>query len=194
MSDPGYVLVREARSHQVPVHCVPGPSAVTAALSVSGLPTDRFTFEGFLPARRSRRLHALEMLARETRTMVFYEAPHRIVDALADLCAAFGNDREAVIARELTKRFESVFTGSLDELLAQARIGRIPARGEIVVAVRGSAAETADEDTTDTILRAMLDEAVTVRQSAAVAARLTGRSRNVLYRRALALAAADARD
>ena len=194
VSDPGYVLVRAARSNRVPVHCVPGPSAVTAALSVSGLPTDRFTFEGFLPARRSRRLHVLESLATEARTMVFYEAPHRIVDALADLCRAFGDEREGVIARELTKRFESVFTGSLGDLLTGARAGRIPARGEFVVVVRGSVAETADEDTTDGMLRAMLDEGVTVRQTAAVAARLTGRSRNALYRRALALASADGCD
>ena len=188
VSDPGYVLVREARSHDVPVHCVPGPCAITAALSVSGLPTDRFTFEGFLPARRSRRVRVLETLAEETRTMVFYEAPHRIVDTLGDLCAVFRGDREAVIARELTKRFESVFSGRLDHLLAEARRQRIPARGEIVVVVRGSAPAAADEDTTDAILGAMLDEGVAVRPAAAVAARLTGQSRNVLYRRALELA------
>ena len=190
VSDPGYVLVREARSQHVPVHCVPGPSAVTAALSVCGLPTDRFTFEGFLPARRARRLAVLGRLAQETRTMVFYEAPHRIVDALADLCAVLGDDREAVIARELTKRFESVFAGRLGDLLTQARAGRIPARGEIVVVVRGSAPAAADDDTTDAMLRAMLDEGVAARQTAAVAARLTGRSRNALYRRVLALTAA----
>ena len=190
VSDPGYVLVREARIHRIPVYCVPGPSAVTAALSVSGLPTDRFTFEGFLPARHSRRLHALGQLAHETRTMVFYEAPHRIVDALADLCAAFGDDREAVVARELTKRFESVVAGSLDDLLARARDGRIPARGEFVVVVRGSEVSTADEEATDALLRAMLDEGVALRQTAAVAARLTGRPKNLLYRRALALEAA----
>ena len=189
VSDPGYALVRDARAHRVPVHCVPGPSAVTAALSVSGLPTDRFAFEGFLPARRSRRLHALGELAQETRTMVFYEAPHRIVDALADFCTAFGDAREAVIARELTKRFESVVAGRLDDLLAQARDGRIPARGEFVVVVRGSEASTADEEATDSMLRAMLDEGVALRQTAAVAARLTGRPRNLLYRRALALEA-----
>ena len=156
---------------------------------MSGLPTDRFTFEGFLPARRSRRLRVLEALAGEERTMVFYEAPHRIVDALADLCAAFGNDREAAVVRELTKRFESVVTGRLDDLLDRARTGAIPARGEIVVVVRGCVAGTADEDATDGMLRAMLEEGVTVKQTAAVAARLTGRPRNVLYRRALALAA-----
>ena len=194
VSDPGFVLVREARSNQVPVHCVPGPSAVTAALSVSGLPTDRFTFEGFLPARRSRRLRVLDTLAAEKRTMVFYEAPHRIVDALADLCAAFGNDREAAVARELTKRFESIATGRLDDLLDRARTGDIPARGEIVVVVRGCVTGTADEDTTDSILRAMLDEGVTVRRTAAAAARLTGRPRNVLYRRALELTAARDRE
>ena len=194
VSDPGFVLVREARSHHVPVHCVPGPCAVTAALSVSGLPTDRFSFEGFLPARRSRRLRVLDALAGETRTMVFYEAPHRIVGALADLCAAFGDEREAAVARELTKRFESVSTGRLVDLLDRARTGDIPARGEIVVIVGGCADGTADEDATDAILRAMLDEGVAVRQTAAAAARLTGRSRNVLYRRALALAGSQARD
>ena len=189
VSDPGYVLVREARAHGVAVHCVPGPCAVTAALSVSGLPTDRFAFEGFLPARHSRRLHALGKLAHEPRTMVFYEAPHRIVDALADFCAAFGEDREAVIARELTKRFESVVRGRFGDLLAQARDGRIPARGEIVVVVCGSEASPDDEEATDAMLRAMLDEGVAVKQTAAVAARLTGRPRNLLYRRALALEA-----
>ena len=193
VNDPGYVLVREARSHDVPVHCVPGPSAVTAALSISGLPTDRFTFEGFLPARRPRRVRALERLAGEPRTMVFYEAPHRIVETLADLRAVFGDDREAVIARELTKRFESVYAGRLDHLLAQARCGRLPARGEIAVVVRGRAPAPADDDEADAVLRAMLDEGVTVKKAAAVAARLTGRSRNVLYRRALGLAAAGRR-
>lgn len=190
VSDPGFVLVRAARAHHVPVHCVPGPSAVTAALSVSGLPTDRFTFEGFLPARRARRLSVLGALAGEKRTMVFYEAPHRIVDALTDLCAVFGNEREAAVARELTKRFESVATGRLDELLDRTRTGAIPARGEIVVVVRGCVTGTADGDMADSILRAMLDEGVTVRQTAAAAARLTGGSRNVLYRRALELAVA----
>ena len=189
VSDPGYVLVREARLHDVPVHCVPGPSAVTAALSVCGLPTDRFAFEGFLPARRSRRLRALETLANETRTMVFYEAPHRIEDALTDMGAILGGDREAVIARELTKRFESVVSGRLDQLLVEVRGGAIPARGEIVIAVRGSAPTMAGEARTDEVLRAILDEGVAVKQTAAIAARLTGRPRNALYRRALALAA-----
>ena len=194
VSDPGFVLVREARRHGVPVHCVPGPSAVTAALSVSGLPTDRFAFEGFLPARRARRRRVLDALSGETRTMVFYEAPHRFVDVLADFCAVLGNDREAAIARELTKRFESVSTGRLDELLDRARSGDIPARGEIVIVVRGYVAGTSDEDATDPMLRAMLAEGIPVRQTAAAAARLTGRSRNVLYRRALALASARSRE
>ena len=199
VSDPGYVLVREARSRGVPVHCVPGPSAVTAALSVSGLPTDRFTFEGFLPARRPRRLRALEPLAAETRTMVFYEAPHRLAGALEDLRAVFGGGREAAVARELTKRFESVATGSLDHLLAEVGRGRIPARGEIVVVVRGSVPATGvpvagGEEAADAMLGAMLDECVTVKQAAAVAGRLTGLPRNALYRRALDLAAGRAQE
>ena len=189
VSDPGYVLVRAARSHDVPVYCVPGPSAVIAALSISGLPTDRFTFEGFLPARRSLRRRALGMLEKEVRTMVFYEAPHRLEDALRDFCAIFGGEREAAIARELTKRFESVTSGSLADLLDDVRSRRIPARGEIVVVVRGGTPAEDEEDTTDTMLRAILDEGVAVRRTAAIAARLTGKPRNALYRRALALAA-----
>lgn len=189
VSDPGFVLVRAARSHGVPVYCVPGPSAVTAALSVAGLPTDRFTFEGFLPARRPRRLRVLGALANEARTMVFYEVPHRMLNSLNDLLAVFGGEREAVIARELTKRFESVVCGSLDRLLVDARNGAIPARGEFVFVVRGSASRAEGDGTTDAMLEAMLEEGVSVRQAAAIAARLTGRSRNALYRRALALAA-----
>ncbi len=190
VSDPGYLLVREARLHDVPVFCVPGPSAVTAALSVCGLPTDRFTFEGFLPSRRSRRVRALEALACETRTMVFYEAPHRLPGALADLRAVFGGGREAAVARELTKRFESVVSGRLDNLLAETGRGRIPARGEIVVVVRGCTPTADEEGAADAMLEAMLDEGVAVSRAAAVVSRLTGRSRNALYRRALALAAA----
>ena len=189
VSDPGYLLVRAARSHDVPVYCVPGPSAVIAALSISGLPTDRFTFEGFLPARRPRRRRALGRLAQEVRTMVFYEAPHRLENALSDLCAAFGGEREAAIARELTKRFESVASGPLAHLLDDVRSRRIPARGEIVVVVRGSTSVEAEDDATDTMLRVMLDEGVAVKRTAAIAARLTGKPRNALYRRALALAA-----
>ena len=192
VSDPGYVLVSAARSQDVPVYCVPGPSAVIAALSVCGLPADRFTFEGFLPARRARRRRALEMLGKEARTMVFYEAPHRLEDALSDFCAVFGGEREAAIARELTKRFESVASGPLAHLLDDVRSRRIPARGEIVVVVRGSTPAQIDDDVmdaTDTMLRAMLDEGIALGRTAAIASRLTGKPRNALYRRALALAA-----
>ena len=192
VSDPGFVLVRAARSHDVPVHCVPGPSAVTAALSVAGLPTERFTFEGFLPARRSRRLRVLEALANETRTMVFYEVPHRMVESLSDLLAVFGGGREAAISRELTKRFESTVCGSLERLVVDARSGAIPARGEFVVIVRGGASRATGADAADSMLEAMLEEGVAVRQAAAIAARLSGRPRNALYRRALALAAVPA--
>ena len=189
VSDPGYVLVSAARAHDVPVYCVPGPSAVIAALSVCGLPTDRFTFEGFLPARRPRRRRALEMLEKEARTMVFYEAPHRLEDALSDFCAVFGGEREAAIARELTKRFESVVCGPLADLLDDVRSRRIPSRGEIVVVVHGCAPAQTEDDATDTMLRAMLDEGIALGRIAAVASRLTGKPRNALYRRALALAA-----
>lgn len=189
VSDPGYLLVREARSLDVPVHCVPGPSAVTAALSVSGLPANRFAFEGFLPARQSQRVRVLETLANDPRTIVFYEAPHRVTGMVKDLSTVFGGDREAVIAREMTKRFESVISGRLDHLLAEIEGGRIPTRGEIVLVVRGNETAAADDDAADVILTAMLDERIPLKQAAAIAARVTGNSRNGLYRRALALAA-----
>jgi len=111
-----------------------------------------------------------------------------MVNSLSDLLAVFGGEREAAIARELTKRFESVVCGSLDRLLVDARDGAIPARGEFVFIVRGSASRPAGDGTTDAMLEAILEEGVSVRQAAAIAARLTGRSRNALYRRALALA------
>ena len=187
VSDPGAVLVRAAIDAGIEVVAVPGPCAVIAALSVAGMPAERFAFEDFLPARSSARLEALRALAREPRTLVFYEAPHRLQESLADLAQAFGAERQAVIAREITKRFESVYRGTLAHLAQLAAQDADMSRGEIVLVVRGATEEVARQDAdVDGVLRALLAE-LPVAQAAKLAARITGRARKELYERALAL-------
>ncbi|WP_025770366.1 16S rRNA (cytidine(1402)-2'-O)-methyltransferase [Thioalkalivibrio sp. HK1] len=191
ISDPGYTLLRQARKSDLRVYCVPGPCALVAALSVSGLPVDRFVFAGFLPPRPSLRRRELRLFARETKTMVFYEAPHRLASALSDMGEILGEDREAAIARELTKRFESVHCATLGSLLSRVRSESIVARGEIVLVVRGaleSSEQAGDDGAVTSLLSAMLAEGISVRQAAAVAARLDKGPRNALYRQALSLA------
>jgi 16S rRNA (cytidine1402-2'-O)-methyltransferase len=188
ISDPGFNLVRLARRSGVSVVPVPGPSAVICALSVSGLPTDRFVFEGFLPARASARSSRLESLSGELRTMVFYESGHRIVEALADMKEIFGSQRPAVLARELTKLFETILDGTLAELLDIVRRDPLQHKGEMVILVHGANRDRADvvspED--ERILKTLLEE-LPVRQAAKLAARLTGGNRRRLYDRALEL-------
>jgi 16S rRNA (cytidine1402-2'-O)-methyltransferase len=137
LSDPGAGLVGAAVAAGLRVTPLPGASALLAALCVAGLPAERFSFEGFLPAKTMARRQALEALANDTRTLVFYEAPHRIVDTLSDALTAFGADRQAVVARELTKLHETVYRGSLGELAAMAPKEPNLARGEIVLLVQG---------------------------------------------------------
>jgi len=184
VSDPGYRLVRLTREGGVRVSPVPGPSALIAALSVAGLPTDRFAFEGFLPARAGARRRRLVDLAAETRTLVFYEAPHRVVATVADLAAAFGGEREAVLARELTKRFETVHGGSLAALPAWLAERPERLRGEFVIVVAGAAPRAASDrlDDADQHVLAVLADALPAREAAALAARITGQARNRLYR------------
>lgn len=182
ISDPGLPLVRAARAGGIPVYAVPGPCAFVAALSVSGLATDRFVFEGFMPARTAARRKRLAELTDEPRTLVFYEAPHRIVATLADMAAAFGGDREACIARELTKLHETVHCGPLDELRAKAAA---ETRGEWVVVVARApelpAAAPADVDRTLDVLM----EKLPLKQAVALAAKMSGVARNKVYARAL---------
>ena len=151
VSDPGYRLVRAALDAGFPITAAPGPSAVTTALAVSGLPSDRFVFEGFLPRSGSGRRSRLRELAAEPRTLVLFEAPHRIADALADLVATFGADRPAAVCRELTKTYEEIRRGTLAELADQAAAHDL--RGEITVVV-GGAPVTAAERPPDDELRA----------------------------------------
>ena len=190
LSDPGFELVRRVSQEGILVVAVPGPSAITAALSIAGLPTERFTFEGFLPARLAERRARINELARESRTLVFFEAPHRIAESLEDMAAGFGADRRVAVARELTKVFETVYRGSLAQLAVQARADANFSRGEITVVVEGAPRATAEDEP-----RVQLDATLTVlltelapSKAAALAARLTGAKRNDAYARALELA------
>jgi 16S rRNA (cytidine1402-2'-O)-methyltransferase len=192
VSDPGAVLVGAAAAAGIQVVAVPGPCAAIAALSVAALPAARFAFEGFLPPRAAARRRALEALAGETRTLVFYEAPHRLVEALADLATVLGEERPAAVARELTKKFETVYRGTLGSLLSRASEAPEMARGEIVIVVQGAAQAAAAGDLdADRVLRALLEE-LPVSQAARLAAQITGRARKDLYERALEIKGAAA--
>jgi len=191
ISDPGYRIVRAAHDAGVPVVPIPGPSAAVAALSVSGIATDRFCFEGFLPVRASRRRQRLEALAGEPRTIVFFEAVHRIEQMLADLADAFGAARPAYVGRELSKRYEQGLNATLGDCVAALRDGSVPAKGEFVVVVEGAPDKPAASFDTDRLLLE-LAELAPLKQAAATAARITGERRNALYRRLLDLANPDA--
>ncbi|WLI74163.1 16S rRNA (cytidine(1402)-2'-O)-methyltransferase [Halomonas alkalicola] len=189
ISDPGFVLVRELRARGRRIVPVPGACALVAALSAAGLPTDRFTFQGFLPAKGGGRRARLEALAAREETLVFYESPHRIRDTLADLATVVGK-RRLVLARELTKAFETFLDGSADELLARMEADPDQARGEFVVMVAGAAPREEEEASVvegEALLAALLAEGVGVKQAAAVAARVLGGGKKAWYARAQAL-------
>ncbi|MFO8045125.1 MAG: 16S rRNA (cytidine(1402)-2'-O)-methyltransferase [Halomonas sp.] len=189
ISDPGFVLVRELRLRGRRIVPVPGACALVAALSAAGLPTDRFTFQGFLPAKGGGRRGRLESLAAREETLIFYESPHRIRDTLADLAAVLG-ERRLVLARELTKTFETFLDGSAAELLIRMEADPDQARGEFVVMVAGAPPRHEDEAGVvagEALLAALLAEGVGVKQVAAVAARVLGGAKKVWYARAQAL-------
>ena len=182
LSDPGFELVRSAAAAGFEVRTVPGPSAITAALAVAGLPTRRFCFEGFLPARARERRALLAQLAGESRTLVFFEAPHRIVATLEDLAGQFGDSRRAVVARELTKAHETLYRGTLAQLLSQARAEQNFARGELTVVVEGAPAGPDAVDAAQ--LRRtveLLAKELPPGRAAALAAALTGAPRAAAY-------------
>ena len=186
VSDPGYRLVQAAHTAGIPVSPVPGPPAVTAALSVSGLPTDRFGFEGFPPTKAAARRKWLEARAADERTLLFFEAVHRIAATLADMVDVFGADRAAFLGRELTKLHEQCRRASLGELFDEVSNGTIPSKGEFVVAIHGAARVAGASLDVDRLLAELL-QLVPAKQAAAIAARLTGGRRNALYERILEL-------
>jgi len=182
VSDPGFELVRIAVAAGIRVIPLPGASAVVAALCASGLPVDRFAFEGFLPSKPTARREALAALSRESRTLVFYEAPHRLQDVLADMAAALGPTRRGSIARELTKHFETMYYGTLEELAQRSRSDKDMVRGELVLVVAGAnpAEGTLLAVKSEQVLRTLLEE-LPAAQAAKLAARLTGEKRGDLY-------------
>ena len=181
VSDPGFRVVRTAREAGIVVSPVPGASALVTALSVAGLPSDRFIFEGFLPAKANARRERLAALASEPRTLIFYESAHRIEEALDDAVAAFGADRRAVVARELTKLFETVLDGSLADLVQRVRADPNQRKGEFVLLVHG-AGEDADAKVIEgRRLYAKLSEHLPPSTAAKVAAEWSGAPRKALY-------------
>jgi 16S rRNA (cytidine1402-2'-O)-methyltransferase len=187
ISDPGYHLVRQARAAGVAVVPVPGACALIAALSAAGLPSDRFIFEGFLPAKAAGRRARLEQVKEEPRTLIFYEAPHRILECLQDMQAVFGDERPALLARELTKTFETLKGMPLAELAAWVGADSNQQRGECVVLVAGwQAPEGEDAINTEAlrVLNLLLAE-MPLKRAAALAAEITGVRKNLLYQAAL---------
>ena len=181
ISDPGYSLVNAAITNSLTVLAVPGPCAAITALSISGLPTNEFTFIGFLSAKMTAKARELEALSTEHRTLIFYESPHRITDTLTALQSAFGTERQAVVARELTKRFETVYRGTLQELLMAAETEPNFSRGEIVIVVEGASVTSSDENREGRrILDILLDE-LPSSQAVRLTAKITGAKKNALY-------------
>lgn len=182
VSDPGYRLVRKAREQGIRVAPIPGACAMVAALSAAGLPSDRFAFEGFLPAKQIARTSQLESLASDTRTLIFYEAPHRILETLQDMLVVFGAEREVVIAREVTKTFETIKSDKLAAMVEWVAADSNQQRGEIVLLVHGASkpenAEISAEQ--ERIMRVLLED-LPVKQASAIGAKITGLKKNFLY-------------
>ena len=185
VSDPGFVLVRAAIEVGIEVTVIPGPSAVLAALAVSGLPTDRFTFEGFLPRKSGERKKLFSALLAETRTMVFFESPHRIDDALKDALTIFGETRQATVSRELTKKFEQTVRGTIPELLEWSAN---PTKGELVLVIAGNSEASVSSATLEELLLEVEEgraEGLSLKQSVAKVALKHSLSKSDLYQQVL---------
>ena len=185
VSDPGFRLVRAAQAADIQPVTVPGACAAIAALSIAGLPTDRFSFEGFLPAKQAAREQNLKQLVSEPRTLVFYEAKHRILPFLKSMQSVFGDSRKVVVARELTKKFESVYQGTFDAVIERIEVDDKAQKGEFVVMLSG-AQPGGDSVDLDQFLLPLLSE-LGVSKASKIAARISGESKNQCYQRALEL-------
>lgn len=182
VSDPGFLLVRAAVEAGVDVVAIPGPSAVVTALAVSGLPTDRFTFEGFVPRKSGERKRFFSQLASERRTMVFFEAPHRIHESLVDAAEIFGNDRSGAVARELTKKFEQTVRGTLGTLVDWAATDH---KGEMVLVIAGAEAELVDAIDLVAEVQQLTSSGVGLKQAVSQVASMHGVSKSQLYQASL---------
>src|SRR5690554_5682379 len=183
ISDPGFALVSAAAAAGVTVTAIPGPSAVLTALALSGLPTDRFCFEGFLPRKAGDRRRTLTGLVREPRTMVFFESPNRLAESLADVASVLGADRRVAVVRELTKMFEEVKRGTAAELAEWASAG---VKGEICIVIEGAAPLTIDLPTGILQVRSLVEAGARLKDAAAEVSEATGLSKRDLYEGALA--------
>lgn len=187
ISDPGFKLVRAAQEHHIRVTPVSGACAAIAALSAVGLPSDRFSFEGFLPSRSSQRISQLEQLKNETQTMIFYEAPHRILECVKDMSEVFGSERKVGFAREITKTFETIKQFTFAELVSFIEHDKNQQKGEIVLVVAGSTQQKdLQQEKLDEILTRMLKD-LSVKAASQLAADLFGIKKKVAYQRALEL-------
>ena len=189
ISDPGYRMVKILSQQGFSIIPIPGASAIITALSIAGLPTQRFTFEGFLPSKPSARRACLEQNKQEVRTQVYYESSHRIQASINDFCSIFGSEREIVLARELTKLYEDIFRGTLAQLCEWIDASPMRRKGEFVLILQGFIAEEKPDKhciSTQALLKCLLSE-LPVKQTARIAAKITGQSKNQLYKQALQL-------
>lgn len=188
ISDPGFKVVRALREHEQKVIPIPGVSALITALSVSGIATDRFSFEGFLPAKSSGRKSKMDALRKDPRTLIFYESSHRIIEMLKDAISVFGEDRYAFIGREMTKRYESYISNTLKELLTYYQAHSDEQRGEYVVVIEGFSGETEQSEGIDLneLLTILLAE-LPLKQSVNIAMKITKLSKNHVYQTALTI-------
>lgn len=188
ISDPGFKLVKLAKSKEIKVSPIPGPCALIAAISASGLPSDRFIFEGFLPSKSAARIEKIKRISKDSRTIIFYEAPHRIVGSLRDMLEIIGPTREIVMARELTKTYETFFSGSIESTLQFVEQDLNQQKGEMVLVLAGADPEEKKDDTQDIqrVLSVLLEE-LPLKQAVSLGAKITGGQKNILYKSALDL-------
>jgi 16S rRNA (cytidine1402-2'-O)-methyltransferase len=188
INDPGFHLVKLLRQQGVSVVPIPGPSAVITALCAAGLPTDRFSYEGFLPAKNQKRLQVLQTLKNDTRTLVFYESPHRLTESLKAMLDVFGAERQMVAAREMTKTYEQFVAGSVAEVAAYFDANADKVRGEFVLMVMGDVvAEAVSEDEHDALIGALLKQNLPVKQITDIVVEMSGQKKKAVYNRVLTL-------
>lgn len=187
VSDPGYRLVRAAQDAEVQVVPIPGACAAVTALSAAGLPSDRFCFEGFLPSKSTARITKLEALSKEPRTLIFYESPHRIIDCLQDMRTVFGEARELVVARELTKKFETIYRNTVENVIAFVKGDSDQQKGEFVLLLQGEAEKNQTTDVESERVLTILLKDLPLKQAVKLAVQIMGKNKNALYDLALTL-------
>lgn len=185
ISDPGFPLIRLARRHGVNIVPIPGPCALITALCAAGLPTNKFIFEGFLPHKKTARLNALMPLLKEQRTLVFYEAPHRLLESLKDIQEVFGEDRELVVAKELTKSYETFYCGSVEDIVAQFQHNKDSLKGEYVIILQGAPKKENADEKINNVIDILLEEGLSVKKAANLTAKILGCKKNHAYDLAL---------